>query len=143
MRRVWIIPLLVLGVTLVGWRLHERRAAARQTAVERSLLRQWALTQTDLGRSAPEAGISLERRHIRTLDEARQKELSDLPGFRQYQHRCESCHGLPDPTLHEPSQWAGVVDRMGRHMQAAGVFELSAQEWAGIVRFLETAAMPR
>jgi hypothetical protein len=143
MRRTWIILLLALGVTVVGWRLHERRVAARQAAVERSLLRQWALTQTDVGRAAPEAGISFERRDIRTLDAGRQADLSGLPGFRRYLHRCESCHGPPDPTLHRPSEWSGVVDRMGRHMQAAGVFPLTAEERAGIVEFLEAASAKR
>lgn len=143
MRRMGILVLLVLGVGVVGWRVHERRAAVRQAAVERSLLRQWALTQTDVGRSAPEAGISFERRNIRTLDAARKSELSDLPGFQQYQHRCEACHGAPDPTLHQPSEWAGVVDRMAVHMQAAGLFPLSAEQRAGIEEFLEAASKRR
>lgn len=143
MRRTWIILLLVLVAALVGWRLHERRAAARQAAVERSLLREWALTKTDVGRSAPEAGISFERRDMRTLAARQQKELSGLPGFRQYLHRCEACHGPPDPTLHQPSEWPGVVDRMGHHMEAAGLFPLSAEERAGIVEFLEGASAKR
>ncbi|MEJ2215303.1 MAG: hypothetical protein P8099_01690 [Gemmatimonadota bacterium] len=142
MRRVWLV-LLVVGVAVVGWRLHERRAAVRQAAVERSLLRQWVLTKTDVGRSAPEAGISFERRDIRPLTIARQEELSGLPGFGQYQHRCEACHGPPDPTLHRPSEWPGVVDRMGRHMQAAGLFPLSAQQRVGIMEFLQAASKNR
>jgi len=135
--------LLVLAVGVVGWRLHERRAAARQAAVERSLLRQWVLTKTDVGRAAPLAGISFERRDIRTLTEKRQKELSGLPGFEQYQHRCEACHGPPDPTLHRPSEWPGVVGRMGGHMEAAGLFPLSAEQRAGIVEFLKAASTKR
>ncbi|MEJ2186748.1 MAG: cytochrome c [Gemmatimonadota bacterium] len=143
MRRSWIILPLLLGVTVVGWRLHERRAAARQGAVERSLLRTWVLTQTDVGRSAPEAGISLERRDVRTLDAGRRKALAGFPGFGSYQHRCQSCHGLPDPTVHQPSEWSGVVDRMGRHMKAAGLLPLSSEDRAGIVEFLETASEKR
>jgi len=139
-RATWVVLLAVLSVAVVGWRLHERRAAARQAAVDRSLLREWALTKTAVGRSAPLAGISFERRDIRMLSENRQNELSDLPGFRPYQHRCAGCHGLPDPTQHRPAEWPGVVDRMGGHMKQAGLFPLSAEQRRGIAEFLQTAS---
>lgn len=142
-RATWTVLLLVLAAAVVGWRLHERRAAARQAAVERSLLRQWVLTKTDVGRSAPLAGISVERRDIRTLSANGQEELSGLPGFQPYQHRCEACHGLPDPMLHRPSEWPGVVDRMGGHMTEAGLFPLSAEQRVAIVEFLQAASKKR
>jgi mono/diheme cytochrome c family protein len=39
--------------------------------------------------------------------------VSDLKGGRKvFVSRCSSCHGLPEPSVKTPDQWASVIDEM-------------------------------
>ena len=55
-----------------------------------------------------------------------------------YSARCGACHDLPAPTSMEPWEWSGVLSRMGKHIESAGLMPTSAEERSVLLRYLES-----
>ena len=126
---------LLLGAGLLGaWRYRAvTEAAARETAVETSRVRTWARTRTA-------AGISVLPKRVPAAEEARLRDLRDLPGYHDFATRCASCHALPDPAAYPSRQWVGKVAEMQEHIRRAGLMPPTEDELRGAVWFLEAAA---
>jgi hypothetical protein len=52
--------------------------------------------------------------------EARELPERDSPGARLTLRYCVQCHNLPNPAMHEPRKWPGVVERMVKRMEGRG-----------------------
>lgn len=59
------------------------------------------------------------------------------PGARLFADTCSRCHALPDPAQHAPGEWPGVVARMRANMRAMRVEEITDEQAAAIVDYLE------
>ncbi len=143
MRLRAVLGLLAMGAaaaTVLAWRAQAAADAERRAGIDRSLLRKWAIEEAGLRTSASGAGISLQRPRVEPLDRRRLGVLAEGDDFHTFLHRCTSCHTTPDPSLHTPSEWRGVVQRMDAWMRQAGVLPMDSAERAGVDRFLEDAA---
>ncbi len=134
------LSLLAVAGGVLAWSTAERRQDRYEAGIERSLLRMWAFEESDLRDEAPMAGVSMNRSSVEPLDRDGMGELAETEAFRTFFHRCTSCHMTPDPGIHRPGQWRGVVTRMERWMEKAGVLPLPAGERDTIVRFLDRAS---
>lgn len=134
------LTLLAIAGGVMAWSAMERREDAYNAGIERSLLRYWALKDSDLRDEAAFAGVSLNRPRVTPLDRNALGELADSEDFHAFFHRCTSCHTTPDPSMHSPGQWNGTVARMQMWMERAGLLPIDASERDAIVRFLDRAA---
>lgn len=69
------------------------------------------------------------------------KPLSSKPiglGTTAFEHYCNDCHALPDPTQHTASEWSDVLKRMQRNMQVMQYSPPSADNLMQIHLFLQT-----
>lgn len=57
-----------------------------------------------------------------------------------YKRTCALCHALPDPSVHTPEQWPGVVSRMRQYMRSSGVPNISDEQAQTIINYLQRAA---
>jgi len=104
--------------------------------------RDWARAGAGVG--ATHAGLSMTADPpIRPLRSGRLGKLAESEGYHLFLHRCGSCHMPPDPAMHEPAEWRGVVRRMRDWMSAVGVMPMSAPDTVALIDFLERAATPR
>ena len=53
------------------------------------------------------------------LDKSQYPDL-DTPAGRAFESTCSHCHAAPDPTQHNPNEWARIVLRMKSNIVAAG-----------------------
>lgn len=134
------ITLLAVAGGVLAWSGAQRREAAREAGIERSALREWALHDSDLREDAALAGVSLNRPRVTPLDEDALGGLARSPDYPVFLHRCTSCHATPDPGMHEPGQWRGVVRRMDGWREKAGVMPITDDEREAVVRFMDRAA---
>lgn len=58
----------------------------------------------------------------------------------RFNHRCSGCHVAPSPVQHPAGSWGGVVDRMGSHVESAGLLSLEEDEAEAIVDLLDRHA---
>lgn len=130
------------GAGFLGWRVQSGQEARRRDAIERSLLRSWALEETDLRRTASAAGISLHRPELVPLNRRRLGALAEGHDFHAFVQRCTSCHATPDPSMHTPREWRAVVHRMSAWIDKAGVLPMEAAEREALTRFLDRTAPP-
>lgn len=63
-----------------------------------------------------------------------------LDGKSLFESRCAVCHQLPEPEMLNPRQWAWVIKTMQTRMQQADMVQLSENEVAAIMRYLELQA---
>jgi hypothetical protein len=134
MRTALLLGATVVGVGLVGaWRLDAHRDAERQTAMETSRIRAWALAQGG-------AGMSVLPKRVPAADPDALDRLADLPGYDAYTMRCASCHVLPDPAAYPPRRWIGKVAEMKEHSARDGVMPPAEGELKAITEFLQAAA---
>jgi hypothetical protein len=128
---------LVMVVVLAGCRDPD---AELRRAAEESRFRREALSE--LG--APLAGISA-RRQIDVVPMNVNRLRGDTTGyaFDRYNHRCSACHAVPDPRLHTPREWRGVLDRMNNHARSAGLLPIGGAERDSIQAFLDRRATRR
>jgi hypothetical protein len=135
--------LVITGVLLGGavGRMVSRRpmdSATRELATRRD----WA--RAGAGVRAPSAGLSMTvDPAIRRLDPGRLGKLVESEGYHAFLHRCSSCHVPPDPSMHEPGEWQGIVRRMSDWIRAVGVMPMPAADSAAINALLERAAARR
>jgi hypothetical protein len=136
-RRLAAAAGLLLAVPLLacGDRDEELRRAAEESRFRRETL-------SDLG--APLAGISARRQvHVAPLNPRRLAGDTIGYAFDRYHHRCSACHAVPDPRLHTPARWRGVIDRMNNHARSAGLLPISGLERDSIQGFLDRHSRPR
>lgn len=81
----------------------------------------------------------LRRHALRTVTDD-ELPAAELSGARTYARTCSRCHALPDPRLHAPDEWPGVVERMRENMRRRNVEEPSDDEARTIVDYLKEAA---
>ena len=60
----------------------------------------------------------------------------DTPGLALFQKTCSQCHALPDPGLHTPDEWPGVVERMQKNMEIMGKPVITGAEGDEIAGYL-------
>lgn len=60
----------------------------------------------------------------------------ESPAAILFRDTCSQCHALPDPSLHTPSEWPAVVERMRQNMEAMGKRVISDEEKREIVGYL-------
>jgi cytochrome c5 len=65
---------------------------------------------------------------------------STHPDAALFARMCSRCHALPDPTQHTSAEWAAVVARMRQNMRTMGVREVTDEEAAAIIGYLQHAA---
>lgn len=64
----------------------------------------------------------------------------DTPGLALFRRTCSQCHALPDPELHTPDEWPGVVERMQKNTETMGKPVITDQERDEIVGYLKRKA---
>lgn len=77
------------------------------------------------------------------LDHALQVSTAVLPDGRgrdEFVATCTRCHALPDPGIHAPDDWAGVVLRMKGHMEDLLGETLQQDRIADLVFYLQSAS---
>jgi len=57
-----------------------------------------------------------------------------------FSRTCGRCHGLPDPSLHQPGDWNAVVKRMLEKMERHHLSPPNAAERAAILDYLQAPA---
>lgn len=124
----------VLGAGIfAAWRRSAVEAAERLAAIETSLLRSWARSETG-------AGVSILPIRVPRTGEKALRALEDIPGFHEYAMRCSSCHELPDPAAYTAKHWIGKVDQMRGHIDRAGVMPPPQEELSAVTEFLGRAS---
>ncbi len=67
-------------------------------------------------------------------------ELPDTPDAALYVEKCSACHGTPSLTAHPPEEAQALVARMSAMGAMLGMEQLTADEQARIVAFLQQSA---
>lgn len=80
----------------------------------------------------------LERNSFRALEPETMPEKRD-PAAQAFLQTCSKCHAPPDPSLHSPQQWDGVVSRMAQHMEQQGFGPLAPEEKELVLSYLKKA----
>ena len=90
--------------------------------------------------AAPQAGVSARGNiDVREFPPRLAARLHEDPDFHRLVHRCGVCHSTPDPSLHSPAEWPGVIERMSRTIDAAGLLPLSPADSVAVLRVLTNA----
>lgn len=55
---------------------------------------------------------------------------------------CGDCHAPPDPSVHKPDRWPGVVLRMDRHRVSKGLGKIAEPERQELIEYLQSHAQP-
>lgn len=134
---VLLAALSLSALAVAGWWTSSTREARHRDAVEASLLRNWARSET-------EAGMSLvPKRAVPPASAGTLRALSDLPGFHEYAMRCSSCHVLPDPSARDTRRWGTTMERMRHHIQRSGTMPPPEEELEAALDFLRMASERR
>jgi hypothetical protein len=137
-RTVILLVVMAGAATAIGaWRIGSMREADRREAVETSLFRSWARTETGAGMSI------VPKSRVPAASERTIREVRDLSGFHEYAMRCSSCHVLPDPGAYEARRWAGTMERMRHHIQRSGTMPPPEEELEAALEFLRAASEHR
>ncbi len=76
----------------------------------------------------------LSRHALREIDPSLANDRS--PAGVLFQKKCTQCHGLPDPKLHNSSEWTSVVERMRVNISRMQKEPISDSEKEELVRYL-------
>ncbi len=124
------------------WTTTVRRMVARTEHMEEVGRRMRMMMGEVTAPSAQEERVVLDYLQRYALRTVTDDELpaAELPGARTYARACSRCHALPDPDLHSPDEWGGVVERMRENMRRLDVGKLDDEEARAVVDYLKEAA---
>jgi len=87
---------------------------------------------------APLAGVSALRIiEVEPLDRRSLGSDTLSQGFRTFVMRCRACHEVPDPRALPAYQWPGVMSRMKRNIEKAGLIPIPSEEERAVLDFLQ------